>query len=232
MIAGIDGCKGGWLVTKSKCWPCPQRPFLAICESIEAALDFTGDCERVVVDIPIGIPSGARIRFCDLEAQKLLGKGSSRVFLAPPREALVSKQPGEFQSVYRHHRGKGAGLPVWGILPKLNEADRLMTPELQDRIFEFHPELAWKRVAGKLLESKHTKGGLTQRTDIISASVPDLTEVLIWKDKLGKAAAIDDVLDALIGLSVAEDILKNTASRLPEELVEADERGLRMEIWY
>jgi predicted RNase H-like nuclease len=49
--------------------------------------------------------------------------------------------------MHREIRGKGSGLPVWGIVPKMLEVNRLMEervandPAVQGRIIEFHPEL-------------------------------------------------------------------------------------------
>src|SRR5207248_1097349 len=74
--------------------------------------------------------------------------------LTPPRSCLEAKTPSEFQTMHFGARAKGAGLPVWGILPKIIEVNRLLEerittdPRLQDRIIEFHPELTWKRLAG------------------------------------------------------------------------------------
>jgi len=232
MIAGIDGCKGGWFVTKSESWPCREAPLLAICANIVSALEFVGDSRMVVIDIPIGIPSGAKVRDCDLEAREMLDQGSTRVFMAPPRETLTAKTADEFQELHLLHRGKKAGYPVWGFLSKLKEVDRVITADLQTRIREFHPELAWGRAAGKLLESKHDTTGLSQRLEILRSSACGLEDVLGWKKKVGKAAAIDDFLDALIGLSVAADALKGKTFRVPHQSTESDARGLSMEIWY
>lgn len=232
MIAGIDGCKGGWLVAKSQNWPCRQVPFLEVCESIIAALQFTEGCDRVVIDIPIGIPSEGHIRLCDLEAKELLGPQGSSVFLTPPRGTLRARTPEEFQELHKLYRKSGAGLPVWGFLAKLKEVDKAMTPDLQDRIIEFHPELAWRRASGKTLDSKRTEKGLNQRKRILSKEVPELDGMLRWKQKLGRAAAVDDILDALMGLSVAQDILDHRASKLPEGSADTDKRGVRTEIWY
>ena len=58
MIAGVDGCRGGWLVAKSECWPFRTPLTLNVCKSFAEVLDATQDCESVVVDMPIGLPKG------------------------------------------------------------------------------------------------------------------------------------------------------------------------------
>src|SRR5579885_3024196 len=113
MFAGVDACKGGWIVAKSASWPCREIPALAICPDFRTMPALTADCRRVAVDIPIGLPSGPNLRDCDIEAKKLLsGHNTSALFYAPPREALSADSPREFQRLHRKLRGTGAGLPV------------------------------------------------------------------------------------------------------------------------
>ncbi len=228
----MDACKGG-CVARSETWPCRIAPTLAVCPDFRAVLALTEDCQRVAVDIPIGLPSGKQIRRCDLEAKKLLsGHNTSALFYAPPRETLAAETPKEFQRLHRKTRQVGAGLPVWGFLAKVKEANAAMTPALQKRIVEFHPELTWFRLAGENLESKHTPEGIVERKKLLRRAVPQLEQLLRWKDFLGRAAALDDLLDALVGLAVAKASLKHHPCHLPDGRTELDRSGLRMEMWY
>jgi predicted RNase H-like nuclease len=233
MFAGVDACKGGWVLAKSASWPCRETPDLAICPDFRTVLAMTADCTRVAVDIPIGLPSGHAIRLCDKQAKKMLsGHNTSALFYAPPRETLRAETPAEFQRLHRKLRGTGAGLPVWGFLSKVIEADQVMTASLQQRVIEFHPETSWFRMAGENLESKHTSEGIAERKCLLRKAVPELEKILRWKDFLGRAAAQDDILDALIGIEVAKSSLRGTPYRLPADHVETDAKSLRMEIWY
>lgn len=232
MIAAVDGCRGGWLLVKSSSWPSVQIPAAAICPNLSSVLQLTSECSVVCVDIPIGLPSGRQIRQCDIKARELLGpQGQTRVFLAPPRECLNEVCPEDFQKCHQKCRDKGAGLPVWGILKKIKEVDELMTPSIQERIIEFHPELAWWPTAGRALDSKHHQTGLSQRKEILEKHILGLDELLSWKQRLGSAAKLDDLLDALIGLSVAERVRAKAGCFLPVR-TELDIRGLTMQIWY
>jgi predicted RNase H-like nuclease len=233
MFAGADACKGGWIVAKSASWPSRDVPVLAVCPDFASVIALTRDCKRVAVDIPIGLPTGKLIRKCDLEAKKMLsGHNHAALFYAPPKETLPADTPEEFQRLHRKARGVGAGLPVWGFLPKVIDANRAMTPDLQKRIVEFHPELTWFRIAGASLESKHTMEGIVERKTLLHKFVPGLERVLRWKDHLGRAATIDDLLDALVGIAVAKGSLRGSPCKLPDNSVELDSTGLRMEIWY
>jgi predicted RNase H-like nuclease len=235
MYAGVDACKGGWIVAKSKTWPCGEAPVLVVCPDFRVVLRLTEDCRRVAVDIPIGVPSGSRKRLCDLEARQLLQSlehNPSAVFYTPPSESLAAETAKEFQALHRKVTGKGAGYPVWGIVPKIREANEAMTATLQERVVEFHPELAWLRVAGGNLESKHKPEGIAERKKLLRRSVPELERLLRWRDYLGRAAAEDDLLDALVGIAVAKRSLRGSPYRLPANGNETDRNGLRMEMWY
>jgi predicted RNase H-like nuclease len=233
MFAGVDACKGGWVVAKCETWPCKKVPVLAICPNFTSVVALTMDCKKVAVDIPIGLARGKRIRKCDLEAKKMLsGHNTSALFYAPPRETLSAETPQDFQRLHRIARGVGAGLPVWGFLAKVRETNLAMTAELQERIVEFHPELTWFRLAGENLETKHNQEGIAERKKVLRKFVPELERILRWKDFLGRAAAIDDLLDALAGIAVAKDSLRGTVCKLPDKVEEIDSTGLRMEIWY
>src|ERR1700693_1440596 len=124
MIASVDGCKGGWVVAVADGWPCKTPPRLMFSASFAAIVSDTRTCHAVVVDMPIGLPSGLPTdnehRECDKLAREHLGLlGRDRVFFAPPRPTLTAKSPGEFQSIQKRLVKKGAGVPVWGIAEKL-----------------------------------------------------------------------------------------------------------------
>lgn len=235
MLAGVDACKGGWIVARSRTWPCLEVPCLAVCPDFRAVLALTADCQRVAVDIPIGIPSGKQIRRCDQEARGFLRENDhnpAAVFFTPPRECLPAENAKEFQRLHKLARNVGAGYPVWGIVKKLKQANEAMTPELQEKIIEFHPELAWLRLAGQNLRPKHEDEGIVERKRVLHPRVPELERLLQWTDFLGRAAALDDLLDALVGLAVAKEALRRSPYRLPAGAPETDKTGLRMEIWY
>ena len=235
MFAGVDACKGGWVVAKSRSWPCREVPVLAMCADFRSVIELTADCKRVAVDIPIGLPIGKQQRLCDIEAKAFLHRfdhNPASVFYTPPRECLPAQDPVELQKLHREATHKGAGYPVWGILSKIREADEFMRPGLQERIIEFHPELAWLRMGCANLDSKHSPEGIAGRKKLLLRNVPELEKILQWKDCLGRAAAIDDLLDALVGIAVAKDSLRGSPCRLPDKAEETDRRGLRMEIWY
>jgi predicted RNase H-like nuclease len=229
-IAGVDGCRGHWLVARSPRWPCDRPPDLLVCKAFADVLAATAACDVVTVDMPIGLPDGAAPRACDMEAWALLGgAGKKSVFPAPPRSTLGARTPLMFQALYRQACGKGAPVPLWGIVPKIVEVDAAMSASLQSRIREFHPELAWRRLAGTMLPSKRTDAGVAARARLLSASIRNVHALVLNPPR---PARRDDVLDALIGVLVAADAAAGQAERAPSENPAHDARGLRMEIWY
>lgn len=236
-LAGVDGCKKGWIIASADDWPVDGSLSISVVEAFAEVLKVTSGATAVAVDMPIGLvsahsPDGFR-RGCDLEARTLLGgAASSRVFFTPPYESIHATTANEFQDTHRHLTGTGAGLPVWGIVAKIAEVNASMTPELQERVFEFHPELAWMRLAGKVLASKHNAAGIVERIRTLEDLGFDLRDVEGEAALAG--AAIDDLLDALVGLVVAAGRVKDppTARRIPDGDPPTGERDLRLEIWY
>lgn len=237
MFAGIDGCKGGWIVAKAQQWPFDDSAQFFICRDFRTLASLTEDCEVVMVDMPIGLPHPSIQlnwqRQCDIDAQAILGRIAGKsVFPAPPRSSLIAENPTDFQRLHRQLTGEGAKLPVWGIVPKIREVDWVITPFLQSRIREFHPELAWWRLNGNAnLDTKHAVSGKRQRRELLLSTLEsrtlDATER--WRGRLGRAAALDDLYDALVGLKVAASV--SEALSIPAS-PQRDERGLLMEMSY
>ncbi|MBT9587312.1 DUF429 domain-containing protein [bacterium] len=151
VVAGVDGCKGGWLVAL---WE--RGVELILCADFAGVVEVTRDCRAVAVDMPIGLALPGQTRGCDRAARKLLGRKSSSVFSAPPREALDCTD-------YQLVRGWGMSLQSFYLLPKVREVDAWMTPERQLRVSEAHPELVWARLAGApVLASKKTLEGASR----------------------------------------------------------------------
>src|SRR5438128_651238 len=89
-IAGVDGCRSGWIVVRAQA---SERGLTLLAASVVSSfrevIDATVDCATIAVDMPIGLTDDAP-RICDGLARRELGRpGSSSVFPAPVRATLA-----------------------------------------------------------------------------------------------------------------------------------------------
>jgi predicted RNase H-like nuclease len=153
------------------------------------------------------------------------------VFTPPTRPLLEATH-------YAQVRGHGLSIQAFNILPKIREVDRVMTPALQQRVYEAHPELAFQALAGHpLQESKRTVAGRTARLQVLEHIPSRLFHGIraayehVLRTCKRADVAPDDILDAYVLMWTALRIWRAQARRVPcVPLVDA--RGLRMEIWY
>jgi predicted RNase H-like nuclease len=225
-LAGIDGCRSGWLVVEA-CSNLHSANF-RIASNWNA---IASDADVIAVDMPIGLSRNG-VRQCEVEARKVISPHGSRVFKTVPRGALKFPQK-DWQKANQWSKQQGYGgisKQIWAIRPKIIEIDRAITPALQSRVYEAHPELAFARVNGEALKSKHTVEGLAARKHILQrAGFADLDA---WLQRLrGTGAKADDLFDACILVLTARSLLQTTAKLVPA-IPETDSRGLRMAIAY
>jgi predicted RNase H-like nuclease len=235
-VAGVDGCRGGWVVASAGFVDdasVPDQIRFDLCASFATVLALTPAPLTLAVDMPIGLlecaqPGG---RACDRAARARLGRPrASSVFSPPARAALACT---DYADAMRRN-GAGLSKQAYNLLPRIGELDAAITPELQRRVFEAHPELAFARLCGRpLAAAKRTPAGGRARLQLLrriwGRVVPDPARVRIG---LGRSrVAADDVLDACVLAEVAWRIRAGQATRLPPQ-PQSDARGLRMEIWF
>lgn len=221
MLAGVDGCRGGWVVAVAEDWP-PRNLNIFRVENIQEVIEKTKDFKAVCIDMPIGLD---KVRQCDVIARKLLQRGASRVFSAPIRESLVTESYPEFLEVHKKVMGKGISKQAWNITKKIIEVDNIMTPELQEVYLEFHPEISWLKFTGRVLTSKHKSEGIQERINAIPFDMDYESKRKELKVNL------DDILDAIIGIASAKGSLESKNNRIPN-ILQYDPKGLRMEMWF
>ena len=221
MLAGVDGYKGGWIAAVDR-----EVGSTAVTTYASFSL-LLGDADltQIVIDIPIGLlDSGPRA--CDLAARRLLGPRRSSVFPAPIRPVLKARSREEACAIWQNIEGKKCPQQLWWILHKIREADEGMTPDLQRRIREGHPELCFTMMnGGRPMSFRKTRRyGRAERLALLEPHFPDIVQHL--KDVPG---ATTDILDAYACLWTARRIKTGLAVSLPQE-EERDSRGLRAEI--
>lgn len=229
-VAGVDGCRAGWVVVLLEIRRSRPRAFdVLVCRRWDEVLTLRHRPTIIAVDIPIGLldqpePGG---RCCDQAARRLLGERAGSVFSPPARAHLRA-------TTYQQVRFKGLSIQAFGILPKIREVDRVMTPGVQSVVHEAHPELAFRALTGQPM--RHNKKSPIGRLERLGAlkrwfpQVPAEFHASLRRFKRRNVAP-DDLLDAYALAWTGSRLLHKRATCLPPH-PSRDRRGLRMEIWY
>jgi predicted RNase H-like nuclease len=229
MIAGVDGCRNGWLAAIEAA---DDEILVVVFETFKSLIE-NADMSLIVIDVPIGLPNDGH-RACDDKAREFLQARGSSVFPAPLRrmlEAARYEQPKLHQEACRIRweiEGKKCSKQLSAIIPKIHEVDECMNPDVQTRVFEGHPEVSFAYMNDKKpLCSKHTREGLEQRVKLLETLFRNARIRLT--DFAPLKADGDDVLDAVACLWTARRVRDGWAERLPTT-PEFDQKRLRMEI--
>lgn len=239
IVAGVDGCRGGWLVV-TRPLDAPGAAEVHLLEAFSDVLKLRPAPEIIAVDIPIGLPecSGRGGRPCDVAARANLGGRQSAVFAVPSRAAAMCEGYREacLVALRTSDPPKMVSKQTFFLFPKIREVDRLMTPELQGRVLEVHPELAFWALNGRMpldlpkkLKSRPFPPGLDLRKTLLEKAGYERT-FLGSRPFRASAAGPDDLLDATVNSWSAARIASGSGMRFPAE-PDLDAKGLRMEIW-
>lgn len=237
-VAGVDGCKAGWLIAivsgakkngVENSWEFTFKK-VVIADTFAKVLSKTIDCVLVCIDIPIGLSNGDKPRQCDVMARKLLrGARASSVFPAPIRPCLSTTDYETACKISHEHSGKKLSKQSFALLRKIRQVDDLMTPPLQQRVREIHPEISFWALNDKkpIQQNKKTVPGQARRHRLLQGVFGDVESVLIQAPDSGYV--MDDALDAIVAAWTAGQTIIGKAVTLPEK-PEHDSEGLRMEI--
>lgn len=247
-IAGVDGCKGGWIAVTLAPGGEPQ---VGVFRRFAELLNHLPADALVAVDMPVGLPewTGPGGRGPERLVRQLLGARRSSVFSIPSRSA-VHAEAGPFTSVedwHAAHRRASAvalatsnpprkiSIQAFGIFGKIREIDDILrrSGPFRARLIESHPEVAFWRLAGEraMLTSKKAKGrvnpeGIAERKALLAAI--GLPAALL--QAVPRGAAADDLLDAAAMLFVAARHARGEAEPFPDP-PGRDSYGLPIAIW-
>ena len=225
---GVDGCRGGWFVVRLRDGERAGAGTLdtLLLANFATVLALRPTPRFVAVDMPIGLLTIASKggRSCDQAARALLGPRRSSVFSAPLRGHLRAQDWSEVS---------GLSKQSFHLLPKIREVDQQMTPALQRRVREAHPELAFHSLSGAAMQhGKRTIEGRCERLAVLAEAIPGAEAC--YRASLvqfrRREVARDDILDAMVLAVVAQRMATGAASCVPQQPM-LDARGLRMEIW-
>jgi predicted RNase H-like nuclease len=234
-IAGVDGCKAGWIAVVTEpeqaVYPCILARFSDLVSRLP-------DNAVIAVDMPIGLPDFTRHGGRGPEAlvRRFLGPRQSSVFSIPSRAAVYAADE-EFSTIerwYAAHREasriaretsdppRGVSIQAFGIFSKIRELDRLLIarPELRSRIVESHPEAAFRQLNGgsAMTLPKKVKGnihaaGMEERRTLLALHGYQRS----FLDRAPpRGAGADDFLDAAAMMLVARRFARGEAVSFPD----------------
>ena len=234
---GVDGCRGGWIVARAG--SALRDVDFVLGRDFREVLGLAGSGTHLAVDIPIGLADNGA-RSCDRAARDFLPTGrKSSVFPAPCRATLDGKSYPEECALNRGACGKAISKQLHYILPKIRQVDKAITPALQDRVYESHPEVVFAALAGNAadLHAKKKPEGQMVRLDLLAPYLGPLDPAWLDRERRrftrpgeGAAVELDDLVDALACLIAAYRIFRGEACHFPSGREEYDSHGLRMEI--
>lgn len=237
-VFGVDGCRAGWVAARLNLDD--NRLEAKFGFQFRDIVKLVENARMVMVDMPIGL-GDETARPCEAAARKLLSPlRHSSVFSPPRRQMLNFEEYSEANAWGKAQQKKltgseaGGGLSkqAWMITPKIREVDAVMTPDLQKRICEAHPEIAFWRLNNRTpcTHSKRTAQGREERQVLLAKSGlnPDpLFQSL--KQAASGGAGLDDLYDACALALTAKARLNGKAVHLGDD--KCDARGLLKEIW-
>ena len=227
-IAGADGCKAGWVVVLREVGTGKME--VRVAARIADVLKWKESPKVLCVGLlDRAVPGG---RDCNKVARALLGqpRGSS-VFSPPARRTLKARN---FTEALRLNRGTGRQAPGislegFGILSKIREVNEFISPSLQKRVLEVHPEVSFYELNRRVpvVEPKRKGAGRKRRIQLLEKAWRTRVSPMI--ESRPRGVARDDIIDAMAACWTAERVLKKKGLPLPLQ-PPRDSRGLRMEI--
>lgn len=251
LVAGVDGCPGGWVAVIRELDGEAARTVLTIrIIHLTALIDGPDSPSVIALDMPIGLPDRVPLpgRAPERLVRPLLGGRQSSVFSIPSRSTVYAGVDEAVPEAERYQNacavaratsdgGKAVAKQAFHLFSKMVEIDRLLRaePALREVFFESHPEVALRTMAGApLTEPKKVKGtpyppGLELRRKTLLEQ--GLEEETIAAER-AKALRVgpDDLIDAAALSWTAARIARGLAVSYPSP-PERDGEGLPIAIW-
>ena len=237
-LAGVDGCRSGWIAAFVAADLAEVRIRLAPRFADVAAAP---EAPAVIaVDIPVGLPERAGYggRAAENAVRPLLGARQSSVFSVPSRAATEAESYADacVIALATSQPPRKVSRQLFMLAPKIREVDAGLRgdPALARRVFEVHPEVAFWRLNGeraldepkKVKSRPHAPGLALRRALLIAEGFP----VAAVEARPPAGAGADDLIDALACAAIARRIHARLARPFPDP-PERDAFGLPMAIW-
>jgi Uncharacterized conserved protein len=226
VYVGVDGCPSGWFAVISGEGPPTANQYSSIDELWEA----NKQASRILIDIPIGLPSTDR-RTCDIKAKQQLGCRGSSVFYTPSRSVLNVSSHEEMNRVNKRETSHGVSAQTHALMPKIKEVDEFLRrrPDAGKVLVESHPELCFSVYNDNtpVVYKKSSDQGRRKRIKILSQLYDNFAAVhaQFRDDHYVKDVGHDDIIDAMVLAAAAAG---ETATLPAEPEVDAEGRPMQM----
>ena len=246
-VAGVDWAGGAWLAVVIEEGGEPTARLQPDLETL-----WTGrDLDRVLVDVPIGLPDDAETlakREAVDSAARSAAERPSSVFPVPSRSACEAAKDGaDYETVNERNRAdldKGLSRQSYHIAPAVGEVDAFLRENeaAREAVMEAHPEVCFRGLAGRPLDhSKTGAPGVGERLDALDGHLDDPNAALgrvcrrLANESSDVAeaadATVDDAVDAL-GLAAVASRPADELRFLPGEADYRDREGIPMRMAY
>ena len=218
-FAGVDGCPAGWIAVLRGAGRPPE------CAIFAAFADILDVARIIAVDMPIGLPerTGHGGRGPENAVRPHLGARQSSVFSVPSRAAVMTPdyRAACAAALETSDPPRRVSKQCFNLFPKIREIDAIMTCDLESRVYEVHPELAFWRLNGgqpmalpKKVKSRPNPAGLDERRALLCRYGYDAD--FLATPPTGAGA--DDLLDAAVNALIAERIATGAATAVSRRL--------------
>ncbi|SDX77648.1 DUF429 domain-containing protein [Halobellus clavatus] len=212
LVVGADACSAGWIATV----PDGDDVRVAAHDRFDELAETYADAARILVDIPIGLPTDDRRR-CDEHASDRLGCRGISVFYPPSEAAIDCDDYDDASDAHRAHVGHGLSRQAFHIRDSIRDVAAVVSETAEatgvdgsaDRyagwIREAHPELCFASLNGQpIAYSKSSERGRRLRRSLLSAALPggDAAYEAALERYPRSEVGRDDVLDSMV-LAVA-----------------------------
>ncbi len=237
-VAGVDGCRGGWVCVSFVADPAVSQ--IRLFSSFqELAASLAGNTV-IAVDMPIGLPerTDKAGRGPEKLVRPLLGERQSSVFTIPPRAAVYCD---EYREACRVAFGlsdppRRVSKQAFHLFPKIRELDGFLRSNsgARHRIVESHPEFAFRELnygqpmqTPKKIKGRVNPAGIAERKALLLKQGYDGAFLAA---PAPRGAAEDDVLDACAVALIAKRRAQGVAKPWPDPPGE-DDFGIPIAIW-
>jgi predicted RNase H-like nuclease len=141
-VAGVDGCRGGWVVATVRGW-----------RVVPSFATIAREFALIGVDMPIGLPPDWR-READRAARELIRPRGSCVFPTPPRALVGHDDYAAANAASKARYGVGLTRQSFFLFPKIRDVDAVVDATSQHRFLEVHPECSFTALTGAVLDAR------------------------------------------------------------------------------